>query len=719
MSNQNTRVVPVKEGYGPEIRLKNFLDFITYVQRLSNIEKDQAVNSEIGGLSLQMKFFNLALKESVGMELSIMLITFPLFIFLNSDIIQTHNNIEKFKVLAGAYLLGFGLQLTYFIFLLWLVKKYAIGKLTRSIILTYMLGKILGYAIKIIAITILAFGLKFLLHNPEVLKFLYKTLQHKISINTFIEGVIKLRSNITPNTYTAIGIITTLGITPTIYLSLLAKQNKKEKIKSQKLKIVENGTFIGTGYKINDPYTKIEELIIEDRERNTHTGIIGTTGTGKTKLLQTMIEQDIKRGWDVIVIDPKGDTDLLVHIYKTCKETNRLENLMIVSPFKKNTNKINPLAKHFIPEELVFHITAPITSGEQFFQNIAKEFASIVINGILLMMEHEVTLRKALTLNTIANYCSYDGLAKLKHQIEKYLEIQDPKISEKVYRMVSSMKQILDSPPDYFNKVGGNLRTILTVLTTGSYAEFIAYNEENEFLERLEKGKGVVMYIETGSMLEKNMSEHLARIIGAMIQTSAGRMNARNERYKRPVALYIDEAYRGIYLGIENLFDKGRSVGLHITVSFQSISQFKEVVGPNLTQTILDNINNWIIFRIPSPDTSQYFEKLSGQELKYLATYQLTGDIGGVARPGYALETKDFESLPNRHFYLMRLSKGKVIYEGITPEIKELSHEEKVKILKEIEEFLETTAKAKVNGKVVDRNGYEESFTESQYASKT
>lgn len=718
MSNQNTRVVPVKEGYGPEIRLRNFLDFITYVQRLSNIEKDQSVNSEIGGLSLQMKFFNLALKESVGMELSIMLITFPLFVFLNSDIIQTHNNIEKFKILAGAYLLGFGLQLTYFIFLLWLVRKYAVGKLTRSIILTYMLGKMLGYVIKIVAIIGLAFGIKFLLQNPESLKFLYKVLKQRVSMEAFINGVIHLRNSIMPSMYKAVGIISILGVIPTIYLSLVASKNKRENIETKKLKFTEKGTFIGTGYRIDDPYAKIEDLILEDRERNAHTGIIGTTGTGKTKLLQAMIEQDIRKGWDVIVIDPKGDADLLVHTYKTCKETNRLEDLIIVSPFKKNTDKINPLAKHFIPEELVFHVTAPITSGEQFFQNIAKEFASIVINGILLMMEHEVTLRKALTLNTIANYCSYDGLAKLKHQVEKYLEIQDQRISEKVYRMVSSMKQILDSPPDYFNKVGGNLRTILTVLTTGSYAEFIAYDEENEFLERLEKGKGVVMYIETGSMLEKNMSEHLARMIGAMIQTSAGRMNARNEKYKRPVALYIDEAYRGIYLGIENLFDKGRSVGLHITVSFQSISQFREVVGPNLTQTILDNINNWIIFRIPSPDTSQYFEKLSGQELKYLATYQLTGDIGGVARPGYALETKDFESLQNRHFYLMRLSKGKVIYKGITPEMKELSHEEKVAILKEIEEFLETKAKAKVNGKVVDRNGYEESFTESQHASK-
>ncbi len=55
-----------------------------------------------------------------------------------------------------------------------------------------------------------------------------------------------------------------------------------------------------------------------------HTAIIGGTGSGKTRLIESMVTQAIIRDEPVIVIDPpKGDAELIDRIYDTCKKIGR------------------------------------------------------------------------------------------------------------------------------------------------------------------------------------------------------------------------------------------------------------------------------------------------------------------------------------------------------------------------------------------------------------
>jgi len=46
---------------------------------------------------------------------------------------------------------------------------------------------------------------------------------------------------------------------------------------------------------------------IAEKDRATHLYVIGATGTGKTKFLEFLIQQDIERGNGFGVIDPHGD----------------------------------------------------------------------------------------------------------------------------------------------------------------------------------------------------------------------------------------------------------------------------------------------------------------------------------------------------------------------------------------------------------------------------
>ena len=54
---------------------------------------------------------------------------------------------------------------------------------------------------------------------------------------------------------------------------------------------------------------------LSQRHRNGHLLVLGTTRVGKTRLLELLVTQDIRDGKVVIVIDPKGDADLMLRVY--------------------------------------------------------------------------------------------------------------------------------------------------------------------------------------------------------------------------------------------------------------------------------------------------------------------------------------------------------------------------------------------------------------------
>jgi len=71
---------------------------------------------------------------------------------------------------------------------------------------------------------------------------------------------------------------------------------------------------------------------MNDADRSGHFGCFGTTRVGKTRLIENIVEQDIRKGYNVVVIDPKGDTELFSKIVQVAAESGRLEEVMLLTP---------------------------------------------------------------------------------------------------------------------------------------------------------------------------------------------------------------------------------------------------------------------------------------------------------------------------------------------------------------------------------------------------
>src|SRR5215207_11613393 len=72
--------------------------------------------------------------------------------------------------------------------------------------------------------------------------------------------------------------------------------------------------YLGRAYDPNSKTTTNDSVFYDPADLTTHAVVTGMTGSGKTGLCITLLEEAALKGIPAIIIDPKGDlTNLLLH----------------------------------------------------------------------------------------------------------------------------------------------------------------------------------------------------------------------------------------------------------------------------------------------------------------------------------------------------------------------------------------------------------------------
>ena len=412
-----------------------------------------------------------------------------------------------------------------------------------------------------------------------------------------------------------------------------------ERAKQEKL------TILGEGYDLSDPRKKKVPLYIPDSHRKGHFWCFGTTRAGKTRLIESMVEQDIRKGYSVVVIDPKSDIQLFSKIVQIAFEEKRHEDLIFVtSIFPEYSAVIDPLAYYYMPEELVAHIISGVPVEEPFFYKVAYEISMVLVQALLLKAKVEGK-RHSFNINEIKDRMSREEIAELLKEIQV---IDSPEARE----IEKNMQKIVNSPQDYYSKISTSLRVALMQLSAGNIGKLVGKADENRFIKRLENGKGVIMIAHLGALLTEDAAKVLGKVIVSMIKTYVGRVFLSGGVVDPPLSLYIDEAQNVLYYGIEDLFAKAGGAGVWVHAFNQSVNQIYQEVGHDFGRSILDNANTKLFMRVPDIDTAEYVAKHFGVRKK----------ISPSISPGGGIITREVEEplvkpenvlrLGPRQFYL-------------------------------------------------------------------
>ncbi len=427
-------------------------------------------------------------------------------------------------------------------------------------------------------------------------------------------------------------------------------------------------TVLGRGYRLakND---KISEIAIPDSDRKGHFWCFGTTRVGKTRVLENMVEQDIRKGYSVLVLDPKGDLDLLEKIVQVAYEEGREAELMLVTPiFPQVSAVIDPLSHYYMPEELVGHIVSGVSVGkEKFFYNVAYEISLVVVQSLLLMAKAEGKSPR-FNLNDIKNRISREELERLKEEVAA-LEASDKQMDqgefdEEKKQLIMDLEKILASPADYYGKVSSSLRVALMELTSGNIGKVVGKAPSNRFLNRLEEGKRVIMVVQLGAMLTRAAASTLGKVVVSMVQSFVGRVFASGREVSPPLCAYIDEAQNVLYHGIDDLFAKAGGAGVWVHGFAQSVSQIYKEIGKDFGNAILDNTNTKIFLRVPDPDTAKYVTGHFASHRIYSPILNVGGGMSVREVEEDLIKPSEVLNLPPRRFYLTTYS-GPYIAESL------------------------------------------------------
>jgi conjugal transfer pilus assembly protein TraD len=386
-----------------------------------------------------------------------------------------------------------------------------------------------------------------------------------------------------------------------------------------------------------------------------HVLIVGTTGSGKTRLFDHLITQAILRKNEaVIIIDPKGDKELCENARRACHLSGDGSRFKYFHPaFPEKSVRIDPLRNFNRATELASRI-AVLMASEQGnpFQAFGQMALNNVCQGLLTAGERPnlVKVRSyleggtdSLVARAVAGYCdkhvpNWEYLAapylakastieKKAHALIRFYRDKVPNKSPDLEGLFS----MFEHDREHFQKMIASLLPIMNMLTSGDLGPLLSPDSDDLDDERTITDaariirNNQVLYIGLDSLSDSMVGSAIGSIILSDLTAVAG------DRYnygckENRVNLYVDETSEVVNLPLIQTLNKGRGAGYCATLATQTFADFASALGDeNKARQVLGNLNNIISLRVTDAETQEYICKsLPKTRVKYVMQTQGT-----------------------------------------------------------------------------------------------
>ncbi|MGP9551957.1 conjugative transfer system coupling protein TraD [Halomonas sp. AOP42-D1-22] len=388
-----------------------------------------------------------------------------------------------------------------------------------------------------------------------------------------------------------------------------------------------------------------------------HTLIVGTTGSGKTRLFDNLISQAVLRGETVIIVDPKGDKELKENAKRACAALGKPEKFVSFHPaFPEDSVRIDPLRNCTRITEIASRISAliPSESGGDAFTSFAWQAINNIAQG--LRMAHDrpnlVKLRRfleggaaSLVIRAITAYCEKHltgwekdakaYLAKAKGGTTQNRAIM---LSRYYYECVQQeapsselegLLSMFEHDGTHFSKMIASLLPIMNMLTSGELGPLLSPDPDDmsDHRDILDSSKivdqGLVAYIGLDSLTDSVVGSAIGSMLLSDLTSVAGKRYNFGEDL-RHINLFVDEAAETINDPLIQLLNKGRGAKFRLFLATQTYADFTARLGsPEKALQVLGNINNTIALRVIDTETQEYITKgLPMTRVKYVMRTQ-------------------------------------------------------------------------------------------------
>jgi len=398
---------------------------------------------------------------------------------------------------------------------------------------------------------------------------------------------------------------------------------------------------------------KDNDIYLNLIERAGHVSVIGTTGVGKTRFAELLISQDIHRGDVVIVLDPKGDKELLNRIKTEAKNADRESDVMVLHlGFPKESCRYNPIGHFTKVTQVATRITNALpSSGESAaFKEFAWKYVNLVTRALVEMnikptyqiiqfyitrlddllqhycetvmkkvdKDYENTIESIIALNTKVNKKTGDIKKPTRRQaIFMYANQYAENLSQNREikpDLLSDLVHASYMDKTYYTKITASLSPLLEKLCTGDIAELLSPNENDtndtrpilDWLSVIKDKK--IVYVGMDAMTDQVVSSTVGNAMLSDLVSVAGYLYnfGLDAQHKTPprICLHADEFNEIIGDEFIPLLNKARGVGFNVVTYTQTWSD----VEARLSSTakagqVAGNLNVVIMLRTKEAKT--------------------------------------------------------------------------------------------------------------------
>lgn len=431
--------------------------------------------------------------------------------------------------------------------------------------------------------------------------------------------------------------------------------------------------YVGANMHKEDVYLPLEAFF-------THTLIQGTTGSGKTTLMYSLIEGACKLGIASLFLDGKGDPLTIMEVQKIAMRYNK--KVLVFSEHSKL--HFNPV-RNGKPTSIKDRLIAMMDWSEQFYANESQNTLQKIISFIQDYIEVEKTregdrpeeqgdplkmdletIHRFLDYEEIATYLFYEQSEEIIDNAEKISSNSSgAEMAETIreYKSKTAVKGSLHQKymRQFFEKDElsyGDLEEIAEMrgeqvkLVKGlrTQIELLIYSDlGDKFLESEDQSENIdiLQAIENGDIVifsfNANDYESFIKGLGRLVISNIAHVVTQ---------LYHSRLEEGIeFLGVLGLFDE---IGAYISKNIITIvararsARFGAVLGAqsksdlvteegDLSQQIMDNINLFFLGRSNDPDNAEYSSRVMGTYSDIDRTVMTENKLGTLSR----LETKE------------------------------------------------------------------------------
>jgi conjugative coupling factor TraD (TOL family) len=380
-------------------------------------------------------------------------------------------------------------------------------------------------------------------------------------------------------------------------------------------------------------------------ERVGHTLVLGTTRVGKTRLAELLIAQDIRRGDVVIVIDPKGDANLLKRVYTEAAAAGRLSDLVIFHlGFPELSARYNAIGRFSRITEVATRIAnqLPSEGNSAAFKEFAWRFVNIIARALVSLGEQPNFERIRRYINDIEplfiRYARYWLSANGDDDWQQSVESLATKVSNRNVPQAMRGRQndaiglyqylqrrgiyepVLDGlmstfkyDRSYFDKIVGSVGPLLEKLCSGAVAELLSprVGDQRPILDWMDvaRRRGIV-YVGLDALSDTTVAGAVGNAMFADLVSVAGyiyKHGLGNDREAVPtISLHADEFNELIGDEFVPLLNKAGGAGFQVTAYTQTWSDVEARLGDRAKAgQVAGNFNSLIMMRVKEPATAE------------------------------------------------------------------------------------------------------------------